>query len=166
MLRSHDGLRDCLTHLASPGLFYEELRREIARARRSGDQISLARFVLRVNLLENVGLGPLEFDIDDFDIEVLSFGQTLSRLSRAEDICSRMGNLEFLVLLRGNDLVAMQFIERVYLAWIKDLTEHAGPDYQCKVTLENSHLQHNTEETALEFLNRLDRKVRTDSVPL
>ncbi|MDP1721459.1 MAG: GGDEF domain-containing protein [Candidatus Nanopelagicaceae bacterium] len=161
MMRSHDGLRDSLTHLASPGLFYEELRREIARARRSGDQISLARFVLRVNLPENVGLPPSEFDI-----EVLSFGHTLSRLTRAEDICSRMGNLEFLVLLRGDDVVATQLSERVALTWIGDLTKHAGSDYQCRVTLENSHLQRITDETALEFLNRLDQKVRTDNPSL
>lgn len=153
MLRSHDGLRDSLTHLASPGLFYEELRREIARARRSGDLVSLARFVLRANLPECVGLRPSEFDI-----EVLSFSQTLTRLTRAEDICSRIGDLEFLVLLRGNDLVAMQLIERVALAWMGDLTKHAGTDYQGRVALEHSHLQHNADESALEFLNRLDQK--------
>lgn len=153
MLRSHDGLRDSLTHLASPGLFYEELRREISRARRSGDQISLARFVLRANLPEFVGVRPREFDI-----EILSFSQTLSRLTRAEDMCSRIGDLEFLVLLRGNDLVAVQLIERVALAWMGDLAEHAGTDYQGRVALEDSHLQHIADESALEFLNRLDQK--------
>lgn len=161
MLRSHDGLRDSLTHLASPGLFYEELRREIARVRRNGEQISLVRFVLRANLPEFDGLRPR-----DFDIEVLSFSQTLSRLTRAEDICSRMGNCEFLVLLHGNDVVATQLSERVALTWIGDLAKHAGVDYQSKVVLEDSHLQHMSDESALEFLNRLDQKVRTAHAPL
>ena len=160
-LRSHDGLRDSLTHLASPGLFYEELRREISRARRSGELVSLARFVLQVNPLESVELSP-----SAFDIEVLSFSHTLTRLTRAEDICSRMGNLEFLVLLRGSDTVAAQLGERVAQTWIADLTKHAGSDYLCRVALENSHLQCDADETALEFLNRLDQKARTAKPPL
>ena len=160
-LRSHDGLRDSLTHLASPGLFYEELRREVSRARRSGEQVSLARFVLRVNPLAVVELSPSEFDI-----EVLSFSHTLTRLTRAEDICSRMGNLEFVVLLRGNVAVAAQLSERVAHTWIADLAKHAGSDYLCRVTLENSQLQLDTDETALEFLNRLDQKARTAKPPL
>lgn len=153
MLRSHDGLRDSLTHLASPGLFYEELRREISRARRSGEQISLARFVLRAHVSEVDAPHSSEFGI-----EVLSFSQTLNRLTRAEDICSRIGDLEFLVLLRGDGSVAMQLSERVALAWMGDLTKHAGADYQSRVALENSHLQHIADESALEFLNRLDQK--------
>jgi GGDEF domain-containing protein len=152
-MHSHDGLRDSLTHLASPGLFYEELRREISRARRSGEQVSLARFVLRAKASEVDAPHSSEFDI-----EVLSFSHTLSQLTRAEDICSRIGSLEFLVLLRGSDSVAMALIERVALAWMGDLTEHAGTDYQGRVTLENSHLQHIANQSALEFLNRLDQK--------
>ena len=160
-MRSHDGLRDSLTHLASPGLFYEELRREIARARRSRDMISLARFVLRSNVMESVG--PR---LSEFEIEVLSFSHTLTRLTRAEDICSRIGNLEFIVLLHGNDSVASQLIERVALAWMGDLAEHAGSDYQSRVVLEHSHIQHIFDESALEFLNRLDLKVRAKDDPL
>lgn len=160
-MRSHDGLRDSLTHLASPGLFYEELRREIARARRSGDLISLARFVLRSKVPEFDGPRSREFEI-----EVLSFSRTLSRLTRVEDVCSRIGNLEFLVLLRGNDSVTLQLIERVALAWSGDFADHAGPDYRCGVTLENSHLQHIIDESALEFLNRLDQKALVADEPL
>ncbi|HUW88742.1 MAG TPA: diguanylate cyclase [Candidatus Paceibacterota bacterium] len=160
-MRSHDGLRDSLTHLASPGLFYEELRREIARVRRSGDLISLAKFALRSDVH-----GAGDPRLREFDIEVLSFSHTLSRLTRAEDMCSRIGSLEFLVLLHGSDSVAMALIERVAVAWIGDLAEHAGTDYQCRVTLENSHLPHIAGESALEFLNRLDQKVRTADIPL
>ncbi len=161
MMHSHDGLRDSLTRLALPGLFYEELRREISRARRSGEQVSLVRFVLRANASEVDAPRSSEFDV-----EVLSFCHTLTRLTRAEDICSRMGNLEFLVLLRGNDLVAAQLSERVARTWIGDLTVHAGSDSQCRVVLEHSYIQHISEESALEFLNRLDRKARTADVSL
>lgn len=161
MLRSHDGLRDSLTHLASPGLFYEELRREVSRARRSGELISLARFVLRPKVGEYVGSLSRECQI-----EVLSFSRTLRRLTRAEDMCSRIGNVEFLVLLRGNDSVASHLIERVALAWRGDLANHAGPDFPCGVILENSQLQLSIDESALEFLNRLDQEALTVDQPL
>lgn len=151
-MHSHDGLRDSLTHLASAGLFYEELRREIARARRSCEPISLARFVLKANRPEFVDLTPSEIEI-----ELLSFSQTLSRLTRTEDICARIGDLEFLVLLRGNEGVANQLTKRVASVWQQDLSDHAGLDFRCRVTQQNSHLEHIVDESPLEFLNRLDR---------
>lgn len=80
-------------------------------------------------------------------------------------MCSRIGDAEFLVLLRGSDVVAMSLIERVALAWTGDLTKHAGVDYQGRVTLENSHLQHSAGESALEFLNRLDHMAKDHGVP-
>ncbi|MBI3428965.1 MAG: hypothetical protein HY050_02685 [Actinobacteria bacterium] len=149
-MRSHDGLKDSLTHLAAPGLFYEELRRDLARVRRSGEQLCLIRLLLR----------PLEPEakalVSGYEIEVLSFSQTLKRLSRAEDICSRMGDLEFLTLLRGNGSVAMNLVKRIALTWESDLLAHAGPDFKSRVRLASSQLSSLSGESALEFLNRLD----------
>ncbi len=150
-MRSHDGLRDSLTHLAAPGLFYEELRRELARTQRSGDHLSLIRLLLR----------PIEPEVKDgltsaYEIEVLSFGQTLKRLSRAEDICSRMGALEFLTLLHGDDSVASNLVNRIASAWKSDLLLHAGPEYKSRVSLASSQLSSLSGESGLEFLNRLD----------
>ena len=150
-MRSHDGLRDSLTHLAAPGLFYEELRRELARTRRSGEPLSLIRLVLRPIELEAKGVLT-----STYEVEVLSFSQTLSRLSRAEDVCSRMGPLEFLILLHGNQSIALNLVERIALAWNTDLLEDAGPDYQGRVRLASSQLTSHSGEIALEFLNRLD----------
>lgn len=159
-MHSHDGLRDSLTHLASAGLFYEELRREIAHVSRSGEPISLARFVLQEYPPDSVNLTPSEIEI-----ELLSFSHTLSRLTRAADICSRIGDREFLVLLRGNDGVATQLAERVALVWRRDLSDHAGFDFLCRVIQQSSHLEHIVDESALEFLNRLDRLPLTTGAP-
>lgn len=150
-MHSHDGLRDSLTHLAAPGLFYEELRRELSRSKRNGDQLSLIRLILR----------PIASELrsnshSEYEVEVLSFSHTLHRLSRAEDICSRMGNLEFLTLLHGNESVAKNLIERVRSAWSTDLLTHAGPGYLSRVTLASSQLSSLAGEHSLEFLNRLD----------
>ena len=41
---SHDGLRDSLTYLAAPPLFYEYLRRELAAAHRNRTELALLQF--------------------------------------------------------------------------------------------------------------------------
>ena len=43
---SHDGLKDVLTHVAAPPLFYEELRREVSRMERNGKRFGILRLVL------------------------------------------------------------------------------------------------------------------------
>ena len=155
-MHSYDGLRDSLTHLAAPGLFYEEMRRELARSKRNGDQLSLIRLVLRPITSE------LRNNSDsEYEVEVLSFSQTLHRLSRAEDICSRMGRLEFLTLLHGNDSAASNLIERITSAWHSDLLIHTGPGYLSRVTLASSQLSSLSGEGSLDFLNRLDLELCT-----
>lgn len=89
----------------------------------------------------------------------------MKRLSRAEDVCSRMGNLEFLLLLRGSEVVASHLIERIAKAWDEDLIAHAGSDYQCRVRLESSRILHIHGESALDLLNRLDREAQTIHIP-
>lgn len=146
MVFSHDGLRDSLTHLAAPPLFYEELRRELSRAERSGQPFSLVRLVLQVG----------ESNKSAYEVEILNFAETLTRLSRSEDLCARLGEREFVILLRGSESVAINLIERVTSKWIVAIKENLGEATYPDIV--SSHLMSRLGEGVLDLLNRLDRQ--------
>jgi GGDEF domain-containing protein len=140
---SHDGLKDSLTNLAAPPLFYEELRRELSKVSRSQEQIRLVRLVL-------VPAHP-ESDIPRstfvYEREILEFAQILERATRAEDVCARMGELEFLALFHSVGLSASGFITRIMESWFsKD--RH--------LLLTSAYVHSRLAESGLELLNRLD----------
>lgn len=139
---SHDGLRDSLTNLAAPTLFYEALRRELSRVSRSGDQLSLVRFLLAPDQLADERPAA---QIDDR--EVLKFSEILAQLSREEELCARMGELEFVSVLHGPSLVAQSFILRISDAWA---------DNEENMYLASSHVTALLGEESLALLNRLD----------
>ena len=155
MIYSHDGLRDSLTQLAAPTLLYEELRRVLARAAREGYPISLVRFVFAsANRLQG------NSDVDslwNFEDEILRFAHVLTRLSRGEDVCARMGEVEFVCLIRGIDEATQSFISRILLAWLEEnLLQVTGrPIHRARV--EVSSLASKVGEGALDILARLDR---------
>lgn len=142
---SHDGLRDSLTNLAAPPLFYEELRREIAKKSRSGEGVQVLRIVLSKIEASDVG-GPEEPD-SELTGDIVEFAQILSSSSRGEDVCARMGQNEFLVLFSGGMLVISTFISRLVSQWYESERLHF---------LASSSLLVGTKETGLDFLNRLD----------
>lgn len=143
---SHDGLRDALTQLAAPTLLYEELRREIARARRESRDLSLVRFVLT----------PVDVTASDFVEEIIAFAHDLTIFSRDEDICARMGEREFVCVLRGSEDAVGNYVHRIASSWrqtyeSKDL---ATSDHCLKLCF--SSLSSTVEENVLTLLNRLD----------
>lgn len=151
---SHDGIKDSLTQLAAPPLFYEEMRRELSRFERSGDPFSLIRLVLQS---EERNLYRQESnDISTYEVEILNFTETLIRLSRSEDLCARIGEREFAILLRGPESVAKNLIERVTNEWLAAIAMSVGgmayPDFS------SAHLSSQSGESALGLLNRLDRQ--------
>ena len=92
LIFSHDGIKDSLTQLAAPPLFYEELRRELSRFERSGNPFSLVRLVL---LTETKNQYRQENnDVSIYEVEILNFAEILIRLSRSEDLCARIGERE------------------------------------------------------------------------
>ncbi len=151
---SHDGIRDSLTQLAAPTLLYEELRRELARANREDQKISLIRFLLIPNSVHrDDSMSPT---YSEFEEQVIHFAQTLTQLSRGEDICARMGELEFVCVLNGLEVASGCFISRISLKWregqsLRTLT-HGGSN----LSLEVASLESKPSESALDFLNRLD----------
>ena len=152
---SHDGLRDSLTQLAAPTLLYEELRRELARAAREGYPISLVRFVFASpdRLLGNSDGDPLW----NFEDEVLRFAHVLTRLSRGEDVCARMGELEFVCIIRGIDEAPQCFISRILYAWREENLFQDTRKTVDRARLEISSLASKDGEGSLDILARLDQ---------
>jgi len=145
MTFSHDGLRDSLTHLAAPPYFYENLRRELGTAERNKSQLSLVRFLISKN---EAGIKITESDIDSrYEVAILSFAEILKASIRSEDLCARLGQLEFTLILKGSSNVATSLAERVLRSW---MFEGFGCHY--------SVLTVNRGESSLEILNRLDNQ--------
>jgi GGDEF domain-containing protein len=145
MTFSHDGLRDSLTHLAAPPYFYENLRRELGTAERNKSQLSLVRFLISK---DEAGIQITESDIDSrYEVAILSFAEILKASIRSEDLCARLGQLEFTLILKGSSDVATSLAERVLRSW---MFEGFGCHY--------SVLTVNRGESSLEILNRLDNQ--------
>lgn len=151
---SHDGIRDSLTQLAAPTLFYEELRRELARANRGQEAICLVRFVL-----QPAGPNAIDDGISSeslYEDAILSFAQTLTRLCREEDLCARMGELEFVSILHGAELAALSLIARISESWRGDLARRRRSADKDSIFLATSSVVSRPMESSLELLDRLD----------
>lgn len=89
-LANHDGLTDLLNQRS----FYEELRRETARALRSGGQLALIYLDLDGFKAVNDSQGHLRGD------EILiGVAEVIRRVVRLEDIAARYGGDEFCIIL-------------------------------------------------------------------
>jgi diguanylate cyclase (GGDEF)-like protein len=151
---SHDGIRDSLTHLVAPSLFYEELRRELSRATRAQEPISVIRFVL-AQIDASLHEGDFA-SYPEFERHVVSFAQLLTIYSRDEDVCARMGELEFVCILHGAEEASQSFVSRISSHWHKMETSANAVTVDILVRLEAASLVSNFGESALDLLNRLD----------
>jgi len=150
MTFAHDGLRDSLTHLAAPPYFYENLRRELATATRNKTRLTLIRFQLLEAVdedgRENEGReGFLDKGDSLYEVAILSFAEFLKSQTRAEDLCARLGRLEFTLILRAPAEVGEGLSRRVLDGWKMD-------SFSCQSSLVCATLG----ESSLEILNRLD----------
>lgn len=155
---SHDGIRDSLTQLAAPTLFYEELRRALARANRQEEAICLVRFVLKpTDQSTSPKPNAHESALDSmYEEAILSFAQTLTRLCREEDVCARMGQLEFVSILPGAELAPLRLISRISASWRDDLARRRGSMLNESLRLKTSYVVSRPLEVALDLLDRLD----------
>lgn len=145
---SHDGLRDSLTHLAAPPYFYENLRRELGIAERNKSRLSLIRFLISKEL-SNGQVETHESVTTDshYELAVLSFAEILKASTRSEDLCARLGQLEFTLILKGSADVAISLAHRVLLLWKME-------NFDCRYSV----LSVDSGESPLEILNRLDNQ--------
>ena len=137
---SHDGLRDSLTYLAAPPLFYEYLRRELAAAHRNRTELTLLQF----NIVPQVSdVGSI------YEVAILNFSQLLKNEIRSEDMCARLGRFEFTLILRTSLDAARQVAQRVRNSWHDE-------NFLCTTGVVIAK----KDESPLEFLNRLDHEVQ------
>jgi GGDEF domain-containing protein len=140
MTFAHDGLRDSLTHLAAPPYFYENLRRDLATAERNKSRLTLIKFIL----CETSDIRPSE---SHYESAVLSFAELLKSSIRSEDLCARLGLLEFTLILKSSSHVGVALAERILSGW-----ELEG--FSCNFSI----LEVTPKESSLEILNRLDNQ--------
>ena len=148
MTFSHDGLRDSLTHLAAPPYFYENLRRELGTADRNKSELSLIRFLISKNAtgIQNTE-SESESEQSQYEVAILSFAEILKASIRSEDLCARLGKLEFTLILKGSSNVAISLAERVLRSW---MLEGFRSHYSVLTVIHG--------ESSLEILNRLDNQ--------
>ncbi|CAN2177215.1 GGDEF, diguanylate cyclase (GGDEF) domain [Candidatus Nanopelagicaceae bacterium] len=148
MTFSHDGLRDSLTHLAAPPYFYENLRRELGTADRNKSELSLIRFLISKNAtgIQNTE-SESESEQSQYEVAILSFAEILKASIRSEDLCARLGQLEFTLILKGSSNVAISLAERVLRSW---MLEGFRSHYSVLTVIHG--------ESSLEILNRLDNQ--------
>ena len=137
MVFSHDGLRDSLTRVAAPPFFYESLKREISLSERNQSTITAMTFKL-------ISDQPI------YDYPLVAFAEIAARAFRLEDHIARMGEDNFILLITGDSEVAEQIAARIASQW----TLEGIP----AISLHYAWVSHQAGESALEFLNRLDRE--------
>jgi diguanylate cyclase (GGDEF)-like protein len=146
MVFSHDGLRDSLTFLAAPPLFYENLRRDLASSSRNKSPLSLVQF--HMDSPKNEDLEHADPSI--YELAIINFSHILKSESRSEDLCARLGRYEFTLIIKANIQVASKIAHRVQNSW-------SDPHFRCVAAVVTAKLN----ESALEVLNRLDTAERS-----
>jgi diguanylate cyclase (GGDEF)-like protein len=148
MTFSHDGLRDSLTHLAAPPYFYENLRRELGIAERNNSQLSLIRFLISKNKAGiQITESGNETDDSHYEVAILSFAEILKASIRSEDLCARLGQPEFTLVIKASSDAATSLAQRVLGSWQMDSLD-------CYFSVVTT----NYSESSLEILNRLDNQ--------
>jgi len=137
MLFSHDGIHDSQTHLASPSYFYEQLRREISLATRTGKPIALIKI-----LFENPESDQVRAN------DILHFSFELTQLTRQEDCIGRLGVNEVVIIVRDGCANAELFVNRLLEA--TSLTVNHTLRIQIATVFAHDN------EDSLKLLDRLD----------
>ncbi len=140
MTFTHDGLHVSLTHLAAPPYFYENLRRDIASADREKSRLTLIKFVLQDLSGNDVGQSK-------YEVAVVTFAEILKSSIRSQDLCARLGLLEFTLILKSSAAIGILLAERIL-----DGVDLDG--FECSYSI----LEVSPKESSLEILNRLDNQ--------
>lgn len=82
-----------------------------------------------------------------YEVAILSFSEILKASIRSEDLCARLGQLEFTLILKGSPEIATSLAERVLRSWNFD-------GFDCRYSV----LEVDSGESSLEILNRLDNQ--------
>jgi GGDEF domain-containing protein len=102
--------------------------------------LTLIKFIL----CETSDVRPSE---SHYESAVLSFAELLKSSIRSEDLCARLGLLEFTLILKSSSHVGVTLAERILSGW-----ELEG--FSCNFSI----LEVAPKESSLEILNRLDNQ--------
>ncbi len=95
---SHNGVRDDLTHCTAPPLFYAHVDRMIAGSLRRNSPFSLIAFTL---------------SDEATDENVIALAHSIAISMRQEDLCGRLGVIQFTVALSGDLQAGAELYKRV-----------------------------------------------------
>lgn len=130
-------MHDSLTYLAAPSFFYEVLQRDIARTRREKSPLLLARFRLNCKVSGLI--------VSDYELALINFAKAISQLTRESDVTARVGRFEFFSLLPITASQGEGLVDRLMTIW--------GAN---EFDILPAYIQYMHDESALEFLMRLD----------
>ena len=82
-----------------------------------------------------------------YEVAILSFAEFLKGVTRADDLCARLGQFEFTLILKASQEVGDALSQRVLVGWKMD-------SFTCKSSLVSA----TPDESVLEILNRLDNQ--------
>ena len=124
---SHNGVRDDLTHCTAPPLFYAHVDRMIAGSLRRNSPFSLIAFTL---------------SDEATDENVIALAHSIAISMRQEDLCGRLGVIQFTVSLSGDLQAGAELCKRVQEGFPHLLSVQVA--------------QYERDETSLDLFYRLD----------
>ena len=124
---SHNGVRDDLTHCTAPPLFYAHVDRMIAGSLRRNSPFSLIAFTL---------------SDEATDENVIALAHSIAISMRQEDLCGRLGVIQFIVALSGDLQAGAELCKRVQESFPHLLSVQV--------------VQYERDETSLDLFYRLD----------
>ena len=124
---SHNGVRDDLTHCTAPPLFYAHVDRMIAGSLRRNSPFSLIAFTL---------------SDEATDENVIALAHSIAISMRQEDLCGRLGVIQFTVALSGDLQAGAELYKRVQESFPHLLSVQVA--------------QYERDETSLNLFYRLD----------
>ncbi len=110
---SNNGVRDSLTGVMAPELFYENCARTIAVAEREGT--SLFGMAISLDFKEGESINKMSE-------EIIGMAATLNEQLRAGDLLCRIGERIFVLLIRGDIEVEKSIYSRIAASTVTNFT--------------------------------------------
>jgi GGDEF domain-containing protein len=109
----NDGISDSLTQTMAPGLFHDNLKREIARTIRESQELTIL----------SVTVSPQNFEtVSRYEKALIEIGHDLRSQLRGGEFFSRISDDGFWILLRSNEGEAEKVMKRLQVSYSDQLT--------------------------------------------
>jgi GGDEF domain-containing protein len=109
----NDGITDSLTQTMAPGLFYDNLKREFARAEREIQELAVL----------SLSLSPHAFEsLSRYEQALIEIAHDLRSQLRGGEFFARISDNGFWILLRSNEVEAEKVMKRLHVPYSDRLT--------------------------------------------